>query len=82
MPPVHAPVASLIVGIDATVWIALRPTTSGQVALVFDGRGEPFMSVLVPLRSRIVQASADRVWMVETDADDLPSIVRYRVSRR
>jgi hypothetical protein len=80
MPPVYAPVQSIILGLDATVWITLRATPEGRVALILDARGTPVGSLLVPPRSRIWQGSATHVWMTETDTDGLSSVVRYRMS--
>jgi hypothetical protein len=80
MPPVYVAVESLLLGLDNTVWVGLRPTADGRPYLVLNGRGDPIATVVAPKGSRIVQASAARVWMAETDNDGLTSIVRYRTA--
>jgi hypothetical protein len=80
MPAIFPGVEALLLGLDNTVWVGLRRTAEGQTMLVLDGRGEPVASVLLPPGSRLLQASATRVWIAETDRDGLTSVVRYRVS--
>jgi hypothetical protein len=80
IPPVYAPVQSIILGLDNTTWVVLRRNTDGQTAIALNARGEPVGSLSVPTRSRIWQGSASHVWMTETDSDGLVSVVRYRLS--
>jgi hypothetical protein len=80
MPPVYAPVQSIIPGFDNTTWVVLRRTPEGQTAIVLNSRGEPVGTIAVPPRSRVWQGSATHVWMTETDADGLASVVRYRMA--
>jgi hypothetical protein len=80
MPPVYPPVQAVIPSYDNTTWVVLRRTPEGQTAIVLNARGEPVGSVAVPPRSRILQGSATHVWMTETDADGLVSVVRYKLS--
>jgi hypothetical protein len=69
-------------GRDNTVWITRRRTAEGVVAVVLNSRGDQVASVLLPPRSRILEASLGELLVSETDADGLSSVVRYRVSGR
>ena len=79
IPPVHAPVTGLLIGLDGTIWIQLRETAEGRPTLVLDQRGDPIGSVLLPSNSTIRQATRTRIWVTEVDPFDLVSVVRYRV---
>ena len=79
MPSWYTPVETITLGLDRTIWIGLRPDDEGRRYLVLNADGDPVASVFVPLATRIRQASADRIWVTETDDDGLSSVVRYRV---
>jgi hypothetical protein len=79
MPRFFPPVEHFTVGMDSGAWITLAETKDGVVAVHLDDRGAPVASVLLPPRSRILQASSTQLWLGERDADDLESIVRYRL---
>jgi hypothetical protein len=81
MPPVYPPVFGIIVGQDGTLWITLRRTDEGQIAVMLDARGMPRQSVLLPRSTRIWHATADRLWTTQADADGMHHVVRYRVVR-
>lgn len=78
-PRFYPPVSGIVVGLDNTTWIQLRPTKDGTESLVLDVKGNVVARVLVPPRSNLVQARLDRVWLREIDDDGLASIVRYRL---
>jgi hypothetical protein len=78
MTAVYTPVESILLGLDRTIWLALRPTSEGRGYLILDGSAEPIGSLQVPAGTRVRQASATHVWVTETDADGLSSVVRYR----
>ena len=80
MPAVYAGVESVLPGVDNTFWVGMRRAPDGQAVLVLNSRGDPVASIMVPPHSRLRQASANQVWMTETDRDGLVSVVRYRVS--
>lgn len=75
----YIPVESILLGLDETVWIGMRPTDEGRRYLVLNAAGDPVGSVMVPRSTRVRQARADRIWVTETDDDGLSSVVRYRV---
>ena len=79
MPPVYPPTRSLVLGGDDTIWLTLHDSADVRRTLVLDRDGEPVGTVTMSTRSVIRQATASRVWVTETDADGLASVVRYRV---
>lgn len=80
MPAWFTPAETITLGIDLTTWIGMRATAEGRGYLVLDRRGEPVGSLVVPRTTRVRQASTTHVWVTETDADGLSSVVRYRIS--
>lgn len=79
-PAVHAPL-DVTLGLDGTVWVELRSADPGRRVVVLSAEGDRIGSLRMPPRSKIQQASIDNVWVIETDAMDLTSVVRYRVIR-
>lgn len=79
-PAVFAP-TDVTIGLDGTVWLELRPTDRGTRVVVLSEAGDSIASLLLPLRSKIRQASLTHVWVTETDELGLASVVRYRVIR-
>jgi hypothetical protein len=80
MPSAYTPVESILLGLDRTIWVGLRPTDQTRGYLILDGRAQPIGSLQVPMSTRVRQASATHVWVTETDADGLSSVVRFRVT--
>ena len=68
-------------GLDGTVWIELRSTDRGTPVTVISETGDVIGTLLLPPRSKIQEASMTHLWVMETDALDLVSVVRYRVTR-
>ncbi len=79
--PAVYPPAGVTLGLDGTIWVALRPTEHGTPVHVLSETGDPIGSLLLPARSRIQQASMTHVWVTEYDPFDLASVVRYRIVR-
>ena len=79
-PAVYPPTA-VTLGLDGTIWVALRPTEHGTPVHVLSETGDPIASLLLPKRTRIQQASMTHVWVTEYDPLDLASVVRYQVIR-
>ncbi len=77
-PAVYGP-KDVTLGLDGTVWVELRSTERGTPVVVISEAGDPIGSLLLPLRSKIRQASMTHVWVTERDPLDLASVVRYRV---
>lgn len=80
MPTVYSGAEQLLIGLDATFWVGLRRTDAGQRFLVLNSKGDPVAAVDLPPRTRLMQASATRLYAVETDPDGLQSVIRYAVS--
>lgn len=79
MPAVYTPSESITLGNDSTVWIGMRPTAEGQETLMLNHRGDPIATVFLPRGTRFAQGSATHVWAMQSDADGLVSVVRFRV---
>jgi hypothetical protein len=80
MPSVYTAVEQLLIGLDETFWVGLRRTDTGQRFLVLNSKGDPVASVDLPPRTRLMQASATRLYAVETDPDGLQSVIRFTVT--
>ncbi|HEX7120990.1 MAG TPA: hypothetical protein VF178_01380 [Gemmatimonadaceae bacterium] len=79
MPPVYAPVQSMALGIDGTVWVTLRDSAQTRMTMILNGRGDPIGRVRLSPRTRVWAGSASHLWMGESDADGVVSVVRYRI---
>lgn len=79
--PAVYPPTDVTLGLDGTVWVELRPTDRGTPVHVVSEAGDAIGSLLLPVRSKIQQASMTHLWVTETDMFDLASVVRYRVVR-
>lgn len=79
MPPVYAPVFAIVNGFDGTLWITLRRTSEGQVAVMLDRLGNPALSVRLPPSTRIWAGSPTHIWTTQSDADGMQHVVRYRI---
>ena len=80
IPPVFAPISGrLTFGADGRIWIPLREP-DGLRALGVDARGNAIGWFRIPPLSRIGAANATHVWMIDRNADDVQSIVRYRIT--
>lgn len=72
---------SIAFGADNSIWISLPSTPAGREYLLLDLRGNPVATLNVPRGTGFTPSLSTRTvaWGVVSDADDLPSIVRYRV---
>ena len=85
VPPVYPPLLSITVGRDGSAWIRMRQpglSTQERFWLVLDAKGEPYASLVVPATLSVVTTDLSNIWGFERDADDVQSIVRYRISGR
>ncbi len=81
IPETHPPYLRLLAGRDGTAWLE-RSTGRGEHSwIVLDASGNPHGVVTVPATLRIMAVTRDLAWAIETDADGLQHVVRYRVSR-
>lgn len=80
IPPRGIPVLSATIGSDGRIWLR-RPTSAGRPAryTVLAPDGTPSFEVTLPLRGRLIAAEATAIWVMESDTDDLPTVVRYRL---
>jgi hypothetical protein len=69
----------VLLGIDGTVWLEVEELDPTHRWKVFSNSGEAIGFVTTPANFTIRVASRSTVWGVETDADDLQSIVAYRI---
>ena len=81
IPATYAPVERITLALDHTTWLTLRATPQGREAVVLNAVGTVVASVPLPAQSRVQQATSSHVWVTETDADGLTSVVRYRIVR-
>jgi hypothetical protein len=80
MPSIHPGISHIVLGLDNTLWVALRATATGVPLLALNKKGDPIASVLLPKGSRLRQASATQLWTTQRDDDGLVSVVRYKVA--
>jgi hypothetical protein len=82
--PAHKPIVDGVVMDDeGRVWVRTR-TVEGIGLVVFDAAGTPLARVPLPVEPKAYApflVRGDRIYFVATDADDVPSVVRYRVVR-
>lgn len=79
VPPVYPPITSVVVGGDGSIWVEMRAGPDGRPYQVIAPEGRPMGMVLVPARGRIAAATLDRIHVLEPDALDVQSVVRYAV---
>lgn len=79
VPPFWPPAKSVVISDDGSAWIQLRDPTGQAIYLVVDGRGDIAGTVTLPPNTVVAAVGDGVVWCLETDADDVQSIVRYRV---
>ena len=77
----YPPVEGVVNGRDGTIWIGLREVPDGRPYLLLDSMGGVVGSVLLPHAATVRVADRWNVWSVESDENDVQSIVRYRVMR-
>lgn len=78
-PFIYAPVSEVKLGQGDSNWLVMRATESGQEVLALDATGTAIFSIMLPPRTRLVDASRSTIWTIQTDDDGLESIVRYRI---
>lgn len=69
----------VFLGLDQTIWLELRPDSSGRHWLILNARGETIGQVTLPPTFFLWSASRSSVWGTESDSDDVESVVRYRI---
>lgn len=79
VPEYYPPIERVVVGLDGTVWVELRVEDGVREYVVFEPDGAVLGSVLMSELEHIDQARRDEVWVLEKDAFDTESVVRYGV---
>jgi hypothetical protein len=72
-------VTAITPGIDGRVWLRREDSDTLVEYTVLDAAGTATASAWVPRSVRLHWASATHVWGQELDADDVPTIVRFRI---
>lgn len=73
------PVRTVVAGRDGTTWLRRWDTAAEATWWVLDDRGRTLASVQAPAGMTLHAADLRHAWGVVLDADDVPSVVRYRV---
>ena len=81
VPYVQPAVRSVQVAANYWIWLERALSNSGSVYDVHDERLQFAFRLRLPDRSTVVHMTGTHIWALELDADDLPSIVRYRMAR-
>lgn len=78
--PTWPGVDEVALGADGSVWLRARRGLAEQaVWWVLDAELRPTGRVELPVDARMVQVGLERIWTVELDSRDVPSVVRRRV---
>jgi hypothetical protein len=77
----HAPITGARFGLDNSIWVKLRQTGSNVQWVMMNDRGDPALTVTLPPKTNLMQASRTTIWTMQLDGDDVPSVVRYRIDR-
>jgi hypothetical protein len=80
IPEVEPPVDMIVIGRDGVAWVGPYARGREHTWLALDERGEPIGRITLPPRTSISAVSRTHIWVTEKDADDLESVVRYRVA--
>jgi len=73
------PIRRAVLGRDQTIWLEAEDNLPAHSWVVLDPAGEPVGRVTLPGNVTLKAADRDRVWALERDADDLESIVVFRL---
>jgi hypothetical protein len=79
IPDTYSPVLDLLLGDDDTTWLLMRDYTSVTRYRALDGKGNVIGEIVLSSKSHVARATRSKLWVIENDADGVPSIIRYRV---
>ena len=71
----------VVLGMDDSILLELRPDSKGRHWLVVSSRGEALGRVTLPPTFYLWTATQTTLWGTERDSDDVESVVRYRIGR-
>jgi hypothetical protein len=80
VPANYAPYSGIVMGRDGTVWIRLREVNGRVQWLVLDNRGSVMGRITAPGNLTIFDAERHRVWALEMNRDDIPSVMVMSVT--
>lgn len=80
VPAFRPAVSDAIAGIDGSVWIRWDDKTTPGGVSVIGNDGSVRGSAALPSGTQLKWASKDLLWAVTLDSNDVPSLVRYRVT--
>jgi hypothetical protein len=78
VPTRFPPVTFAGLGTDGRVWVR-REMDANRVTVLDGGTGAPLFEVALPAGSRFAGGDGDRLWAVLKDADDVETLVQYRI---
>jgi hypothetical protein len=85
-PAFYPPVTDIVFATDGAIWLAREglatPPFDARRYDVIDAAGRPAGWLRLRRPGKIMAATATDVWVVELDADDVPTLQRYPVIRR
>jgi hypothetical protein len=80
-PPLLPTITSIATGRDGSVWLQREPWVSGgRRWTLVDARGAVVGDALLPTDATMLYGDSDAVYLIERNADDIPFVVRWRVS--
>jgi hypothetical protein len=71
----------MIIGRDMTIWLASDWAEKRERWTIIDQGNTVVGYVDLPQGFRIMQVDLTHAWGVETDSNDVPYVVRYRLDR-
>jgi hypothetical protein len=78
-------VSGVFIGSDGRIWVAREASVAPPVVTrrydVLDTAGVPLGVLLLDRPGRVLAATASAAWVVEVDADDVPTLLRYPIVR-
>ncbi|WP_461412694.1 hypothetical protein [Gemmatimonas sp.] len=82
IPPHRPPVSEAIVSADGNLWLRREEGQAQVEYWVLNRQGVLIGSIVLPRTTSVMEANGAHVWGVETDADDVPRVVRFSVRRQ
>jgi hypothetical protein len=80
IPAFYPPVRAVVLASDGSTWLHTQGVPNGEW-LILDPDGLPFARADGPAALQIMAVAGDQLWGVELDDYDVPSVVRYRITR-
>ncbi len=79
VPDFWPPVTRALAGEDGTLWLRREDAGATVDYVVLSRDGVILATLSVPRAVNLLWVSGDDVWAAETDADDVPLLVKYRI---